>query len=218
MSALLDPELLTTPEAAVAAGVEVRDIHRLIDEHILPEELYSSEATRRVWSGACALVRFWYESAEILTPSERRYTINHLFSESKTNHVAWTLKRWRSTKPDWTCHHRFLTLNLSHFIDDTIEEQDKLARAREIVIEDPMILGGLPVIKGTRVPVYDVAASAAAGLSVSEIKDDYPSLSEEKIELAILYAKATPQRGRPKLSESRKGKPISRRVFPRRSA
>ncbi len=33
-----ESELLITPEAAVVAGVEVRDVNRLIDENILPEE------------------------------------------------------------------------------------------------------------------------------------------------------------------------------------
>jgi uncharacterized protein (DUF433 family) len=218
MTALLDPELLTTPEAAVVAGVDVRDVNRLIDEHILPEELYSSESTRRVWSGACALVRFYYSSAELLTANERRYAINYLCTEAKAKHLVWTINRWRATKPDWTYQHHFLTLNFDRFIDDTIVEHGKLARARELVVEDPMILGGTPIIKGTRVPVYDVAAAAASGLSVAEIKDDYPSLSEEKIELSILYAKATPQRGRPKAPTSAKGRTLSHKVFPRRSA
>ena len=30
-------ESLTPSEAAVVAGVSVRDVHRMIDEHILPE-------------------------------------------------------------------------------------------------------------------------------------------------------------------------------------
>jgi uncharacterized protein (DUF433 family) len=217
MTTLLDPELLTTSEAAVVAGVEVRDVNRLIDEHILPEELYSSESTRRVRSAACALVRFYYESAEVLTANERRHAISFLCTEAKTKHLSWTLHRWRSARPAWTYRHSFLTLNLDSFIDETIEGHDKLAKARDIVVEDPKILGGTPVIKGTRVPVYDVAAAATSGLSVSDIKDDYPSLSEEDIALAILYVKATPPRGRPKSSPSTKGRTISRKVYPRRS-
>jgi uncharacterized protein (DUF433 family) len=218
MTALLDPELLTTPEAAVVAGVEVRDVNRLIDEHILPEELYSSESTRRVWSGACALVRFYYDSAELLTANERRHAITYLCNEAKTKHLTWTIKRLRASKPHWTYHHQFMTLHLERFVDETIEGHDRLAKARAIVIEDPAILGGTPIIKGTRVPVYDVAAAAASGLSVADIKDDYPSLSKEMIELSILYAKATPPRGRPKSPSSTKGQIVSRKVLPRRSA
>ena len=57
-----EPELLTTPEAAVVAGVDVRDVNRLIDEHILPEDLYTNEDSRRVWAWACTLIRFYYDA------------------------------------------------------------------------------------------------------------------------------------------------------------
>ena len=33
---------LTPSEAAVISGVSVRDVHRVIDEHILPDDLYSA--------------------------------------------------------------------------------------------------------------------------------------------------------------------------------
>lgn len=59
-------------------------------------------------------------------------------------------------------------------------------------------MGGTPVIRGTRVPVYDVAASVAAGIPLDRILAAYPSLKMEQIELANLYAEANPQRGRPR--------------------
>jgi uncharacterized protein (DUF433 family) len=214
-----DAELLTTPEAAVVAGVDVRDINRLIDEHILPEELYSNEESRRVRAGACALVRFYYDAAPSLTANERKNAISTVWSETKAKNATWMIKTWRHSRPKWTFQHSFLTLNFDRFIEDTINEHEKLARAREAVIEDPGILSGTPVIKGTRVPVYDVAASAAKGLSMSDIKEDYPSLDENKIELAVLYAKATPQRGRPKSSTGPgKATTVSRKVYARRGA
>ncbi len=56
------------------------------------------------------------------------------------------------------------------------------------------MLGGTPVIRGTRVPVYDVAASAAAGIPLDRILAAYPSLDADKVELASVYAEATPTR------------------------
>jgi hypothetical protein len=38
MATLMDN--LTPAEAAVVAGVSVRDVHRMIDEHILPERYF----------------------------------------------------------------------------------------------------------------------------------------------------------------------------------
>jgi uncharacterized protein (DUF433 family) len=73
----------------------------------------------------------------------------------------------------------------------------RLERARAQVIADPEILSCTPVIKGTRVPVYDVAASVAAGIPMEDILSSYPSLKREQVELAALYAEAPPPREAP---------------------
>jgi uncharacterized protein (DUF433 family) len=214
----LDAELLTTPEAAVVAGVDVRDVNRLIDERILPEELYTNEDSRRVWAGTCVFIRFYYAAASSLTAQERKFAIDTLCREENAKAAVRVIKAWRNARPHWTVEHRFLTLNFDQFIADTLAEHDKLTFARAAVTEDPDILGGTPVIKGTRVPVHDVAASAAAGLPLSRIKVAYPSLTEELIELAILYAKATPSRGRPRHPAFVPPKSPSRKVARRRRA
>lgn len=210
-----EPELLTTPEAAVVAGVDVRDVNRLIDEHILPEDLYTNEDSRRVWAWACALIRFYYDAAPSLTAQERKYAIDTLCSEVNAKAAVRLIKTWRDKRPRWKVEHRFLTLNFDRFITDTLAEHDKLTRARAAVTEDPEILGGTPVIKGTRVPVYDVAASAAAGVPLPQLQEAYPSLTRELIESAILYAKATPPRGRPRQARRLTATSPSRKV-PRR--
>ena len=67
-----------------------------------------------------------------------------------------------------------------------------------MVIENPEILSGTPVIKGTRIPVYDIAALFDSGTPMERILKSYPSLKKWQIELASLYARAVPPRGRPK--------------------
>ncbi|AGG69841.1 Hypothetical protein SM2011_a0286 (plasmid) [Sinorhizobium meliloti 2011] len=54
--------------------------------------------------------------------------------------------------------HEFLAIDLVPVMRDASERLD-LAAAREIVTASPDVLGGTPVIRGTPVPVYDVAAS-----------------------------------------------------------
>lgn len=210
-----EAELLTTPEAAVVAGVDVRDVNRLIDERILPEDLYTNEDSRHVRAWACALIRFYYDAAPLLTAQERKYAIDTLYGEVKTKATVRLIKTWRNRRSHWKIEHHFLTLDFDRFFADTLAEHDKLTRARAAVTEDPEILGGTPVIKGTRVPVYDVAASAAAGVPLLQLQDAYPSLTRELIELAILYAKATPPRGRPRQAPHVAATSSSRKV-PRR--
>ena len=53
---------------------------------------------------------------------------------------------------------------------------------------DPKKLGGKPVIKGTRIPVYLILEMLASGMDVKEILKEYPELTEEDIREAIRYA------------------------------
>ncbi|AZS19915.1 MULTISPECIES: DUF433 domain-containing protein [unclassified Caulobacter] len=184
MPAKLD--LLTPTEAAVVAGVTVRDVNRIIDTRVLPERFYAWKGGRRLRSSGCTYVRFYVHAAGQLTADERALLIERAAAQT------------RPDTSEWTIQDGFLTYDLTTMAADTEARLSKLERARELVVEDPEILSGTPVIRGTRVPVYDVAASVAAGLSVSDILEGYPSLNEEKVELAVIFADATPQRGRPR--------------------
>jgi uncharacterized protein (DUF433 family) len=53
---------------------------------------------------------------------------------------------------------------------------------RAEVISDRSIMGGEPVVRGTRIPAATIAAYLAAGRSDQEIFEDYPSLPVDGIE------------------------------------
>jgi len=52
---------------------------------------------------------------------------------------------------------------------------------------DPEIMGGKPVIKGTRVPVQVVVGSLAGGSTIEEVCEGY-SVTEEDVRAALAYA------------------------------
>ncbi|RDI96084.1 DUF433 domain-containing protein [Meiothermus sp. QL-1] len=57
---------------------------------------------------------------------------------------------------------------------------------------NPEVLRGRPRIKGTRIAVHMVLEALAAGLSVEEVLLQWPELSREDIQAALLYgARAT---------------------------
>jgi uncharacterized protein (DUF433 family) len=64
--------------------------------------------------------------------------------------------------------------------------------ADDTIISDPEILWGMPVIKGTRVPVYDLAASVKAGIPRDRILAAYPTIKVHHLDLAVAYAEANP--------------------------
>lgn len=56
------------------------------------------------------------------------------------------------------------------------------------IVSDPAILGGKPIIKGTRISVEFILELCASGAGREEIVRQYPHLSAEDVEQAIRFA------------------------------
>jgi uncharacterized protein (DUF433 family) len=190
--------MLKLAEAAVVARVALRDVNRVFDEGILPDEFVANDDGRRVMDTACTFISFYFDSAAALTAEARLSAIREGAARLKKHRAA---TRARLMKEDWTVRDGFLTIDLAPFLKRTLDRIDRLNAARAMVATDPDILGGTPIMRGTRVPVYDVAASVAAGLPKERILAAYPSLDAEKLELAALFAEANPPRGRPRAGD-----------------
>ena len=57
-----------------------------------------------------------------------------------------------------------------------------------IITLEPGKRAGKPCIRGMRITVYDVLSYLAAGMSIDEILDDFPSLTHEDILACLSYA------------------------------
>jgi uncharacterized protein (DUF433 family) len=55
----------------------------------------------------------------------------------------------------------------------------------QIIHSDPKIMGGEPVFVGTRVPVYNLFDYLAAGDSIREFLEQFPSVSREQAVAAL---------------------------------
>ena len=53
---------------------------------------------------------------------------------------------------------------------------------------NPKVQHGKPCIKGTRIPVYVILESFAQDLTKKDVREEYPSISDEDIRECILYA------------------------------
>jgi uncharacterized protein (DUF433 family) len=60
------------------------------------------------------------------------------------------------------------------------------------VISDPHILGGTPVIRGTRVPAALIARMVREGTDTFDILRHYPSIDLDGIRAAVEWAEAQP--------------------------
>jgi len=58
-----------------------------------------------------------------------------------------------------------------------------------VIVSDPRVCGGKPVIKGTRVPVQYILELWEKGYSIESIHTQYPTVSKEQIEKVIQLLK-----------------------------
>ncbi len=56
------------------------------------------------------------------------------------------------------------------------------------IVQNPAILVGKPVIKGTRIPVELVLAKLAQNPDLDELFADYPRLTREDVQACLQYA------------------------------
>lgn len=62
------------------------------------------------------------------------------------------------------------------------------AEGDDRIVFDPLICGGRPHIRGTRIRVGDIVAALGEGETVDELLADYPYLAREDISAALRYA------------------------------
>ena len=184
-------------EAAVVAQVGLRDVNRAIDEHILPASLFSlKNRDREVVPLACVFISFYVGASEELTAGMRKDVIR------RAAELIDPIFPFRTPLPsqaglDYRISSGFITVDLAPFVRKASEGWHRLQTIRQFAHVDDRVLGGsMPVVRGTRIPVHDLAASLTTG-SVEDALNDYPGLDRDQIELARLYAAAYPLRGRP---------------------
>jgi len=62
---------------------------------------------------------------------------------------------------------------------------------KELIVVDPKIMMGKPVIKGTRIPVELILEKLAAGESEDQILKEHPRLTRAAIHSALAFAAKT---------------------------
>lgn len=183
---------LSANEAACVTGVPLKQVHRIIDAGLLDAIGSRGGRPRRVHRDALVGLRLVHDTTNIITLEGRRRLVRYLF-----DHPGARTARERDVSVDVRTMKREVRAGLS-----------MLASARDAVQSDERVLSGAPCFKGTRVPVHDIADMLANGDDAGAIHEAFPQLSERQIELAALYARAYPRRGRPRTAPSwRAGRP-----------
>ena len=56
------------------------------------------------------------------------------------------------------------------------------------ISRDPQVMGGAPVISGTRIPISRILYLLKDGYTIGSISEDYPHVGKKKIEKAVEQA------------------------------
>lgn len=184
-------DAFTTREVAELADVSVRAIDKAVEENVLTgiRSVMSRGKLRRMLPlHAVPYAAIVKRLPMTLGRIEKRNLARALASRSPALMTSEALEIAPAVSVD-----------VPRLVDrDLAERAANYARARDVHIEEnPDILGGTPVIKGTRLSVYAVRGRLDGGESIDAIVDDYPSLSREAVTTALLYARTHPLVGRP---------------------
>ena len=171
---------LTIPEAAFVSGLSIKDINREIDAGIVSA---GGQADRKV-RGADLFYLFAIKHVRTqLDPALRKHMRRVIVEAAGAN--------LREAKL-----HYFL-FSIEGIRKDLLVTFEALERSKHGGIESRVdILGGEPVITGTRIAARHVADLVRRGAGRTEIRDDL-DLTDAQIDAALVFDQTSPKRGRP---------------------
>ena len=183
---------LTPREVAELSHVPKRVVEKAIEERVLRVQFRALRGAKR--RARRLLPSYAVAYATIVSKLDMK-----LGMAQKKRLVAWLSQ----TNPGQIRKARFelahaVELNVGHLVGDAMERAERYRATRDdFIVIDQAIMGGTPVIRGTRMTVYSVLGRFDHGDSLADLLADNPDLAPEAIEAAIIYARAHPLMGRP---------------------
>lgn len=175
--------LLTRNEIAEISGVSINAVNKALEQRV---------AKARRSRGRTLLAAD--EAAALALFSELPVSLSIKLKRELRN---WIVHRTPESTEEFELS-RALRIAMTENAADVARRAFDYVRLRDEYVEvDTGKMGGTPVIRGTRVPVRTVAQLVEGGESRKALKEDYPHIPEEAYDVAVLWAKGNPQRGRP---------------------
>jgi uncharacterized protein (DUF433 family) len=196
----------TPAQAAVVTGLPLAAIHKAIDSRLIrPRSKRIGATVRRLLTKEQLIyLQLEAEGLRLLPVGTRREIADSIQRSPRTDVLA-------------VGNGTVLFVEFKSARRKVEGQLKQLAIIEDMVISDPEIMRGTPVFKGTRIPVDLVADMLGQGAAVEEILVGYPTLNREKIDIAPIYMRAFPRRGRPTRHPWQGKKARGRKSFPLRT-
>lgn len=175
--------LLTRNEISEISGVSINAVNKALEQRVA-----------KVWRQRGRTLLAADEAAALALLSELPIGLSVKLKREVRN---WIVKRNPAEAEELELS-RALRIAMTENAADVAKRAIDYVRLREKYLEvDPGKMGGAPVIRGTRVPVRTLAQLVEGGESYEVLKDEYPHIPEEAFDIAVLWARGNPRRGRP---------------------
>jgi uncharacterized protein (DUF433 family) len=198
--------LIGAAEAAFIADLDQKELHRVVDEDVLPDDLLARAAeSRRFARLGAAVARFYFATSDELTKAMRVDVIEQVMRRlrGRANLGAILALQGPLTSLDWSVRTPSVTVDLLPSIEDSAARAARAKAALGFVVEDDDVLGGRPTFRGTRVPIDVAIGASPSGAAWERLRASYPFLTPDHVDAANVYAVIRPRRGRPpRASES----------------
>ena len=179
-------------EAMFIAGISGRQLDRIVDEHLVPDDMLSLRGPTRLYARLVApFARFYFETEPTLVAAARRTVVSELFRRVQALQACESILALSDMPAElnWKEAIQGIEIDLLRFIAQAYVNAKK-------VDEDPEVMGGLPCFAGTRVPVGIVLGALAEGITLDQLLEDYSFLTDAHVAAARVYAEVHPRRGR----------------------
>lgn len=191
---------IPSAEAAFIADLSDRQMHRVVDERLLPDSVFQQRGSTRLFTRLGAgFAKFYFATEDLLMARARRQVLDEL--SARIEHLPMKdalLTLMQLDAISWKVERNFVEVDVLPFLEQALQRVKQVEQADALVVTDPEILGGTPVFAGTRVPSEVVLGSLAADIGLDRLQDSYPFLTEAHIESAQVFALVHPRRGRPR--------------------
>lgn len=179
--------LLTRREAADLAGTSLSAINKAIEQRVVPVHREGRQPLLDL--DALVLIMIFDQSPVRLSVAVKRDVREWIVKE----------KPYRKQKAaELAVRGGPFVIRFTSEVRELAHAGERYARDRDrFITSDPDILGGQPVIRGTRMLAATVARRIDAGDTFERLQGEFPTIPAEAFEAAYRYAKANPRRGRP---------------------
>lgn len=179
-------------EAAVLAGLSERVIRNEIERGVIRLPRRAARGTRAAVAlpkGAVLYFRL-LRDMPVRLPRSDRSDLYRLLSHEVESAGGWRLDSGRLRRG-------IMVLDAKTVRSDLDRELRAYEAGRRRAVSHPDTLGGEPVFAGTRIAIRHIGKLARRGVASSEIRADYPALTEADIRFAALFVQMKPGPGRP---------------------